>query len=193
MHLTPEVLIVIAEGERTEASAPHLASCAECRRQLIDLRAMMATAADVEVPDPSPLFWDHLSARVNDAVAEEPVSPGWNWWLRAALPFALATAAAVAIALVATTRLIAPHVEAPPTDAFVAVAPPPARDTLAPDVADPSLAFVAELTQDIGWDEVREAGLAPRGSAEHAVTHLSEDELRQLRDLLKEEMAKSSD
>jgi len=45
MHLNAVELIDVAEGTRSEASAPHLASCDECRRQLTDLRAMMSTAA----------------------------------------------------------------------------------------------------------------------------------------------------
>jgi hypothetical protein len=71
MHLQPDDLVDLAEGTRPEASAPHLASCAECRRQLADMRAMMSAAADVDVPEPSPLFWDHLSARVSESVSGE--------------------------------------------------------------------------------------------------------------------------
>ena len=203
MHLTAEQLVDIAEGAASEGQAPalsevegHLLSCAACRAQLADLRAMMAAAADVDVPEPSPLFWDHLSARISNAVDAEPPISGWNWWLRAALPFVLATAAAVAIAAVMTTRLIAPHAEPASTAAFRAAPPAtatPARETLAPDVTDPSLSLVADLSQDLNWDDTRAAGLAPRGSADHAVTHMSEEEIRQLRDLLKEEMANSGD
>ena len=71
MHLTSEELVDIAEGTRSEASAPHLAGCDPCRAQLSDLRAMMSVAADVDVPEPSPLFWDHLSSRVSAAIAAE--------------------------------------------------------------------------------------------------------------------------
>jgi|SRR5581483_6293487 len=197
MHLTPEQFVDLAEGTTPESSTPHLASCEACRRQLADVRAMMTAAADVDVPEPSPLFWEHLSARVSEAVAAEPPQSGWNWWLRAAMPFALATAAALLIAFVMVGRLVAPaeqHAALP----VASVAPPPAQKlpadtTLAADVTDPSLGLVADLTQDMGWDAAREAGLAPRGSADHAVTHLTEGELRQLRDLLQEEMTKSSD
>jgi len=180
-----------------EASAPHLASCDECRRQLADLRAALSAAAEVDVPEPSPLYWNHLSARISSAVAaESPAASRWNWWLRAAAPFAIAATAAVVIALVMVSRLLAPAVQTPaPSVAFRAVPPPaaPSRDTLSPDVTDPSLSLVADLSQDFGWDEAREAGLAPRGSADHAVTHMSEGELQQLRDLLQEEMANSGD
>jgi hypothetical protein len=56
---------------------------------------------------------------------------------------------------------------------------------------DPSLTLVASLTDDQDIDTVRAAGLAPRGSAEHAVAHMSNDELRELGRLLREELARS--
>jgi hypothetical protein len=71
MHLSAEDLVDLAEGVLPESSAPHLASCDACRAQLADLRAMMTTAVEAEVPEPSPLFWDQLSRRVHDAVEEE--------------------------------------------------------------------------------------------------------------------------
>ena len=52
------------------------------------------------------------------------------------------------------------------------------------------LTNAASLTDDADLDTVREAGLAPGGSAEHAVTHMSESELRELRRLLKEELTR---
>ena len=60
MHVKPDELVDIAEGTRAESSAPHLATCDDCRRQLADVRTMMSAAAEVEVPEPSPLFWDHF-------------------------------------------------------------------------------------------------------------------------------------
>src|SRR5262249_18925978 len=71
MHLTPDELVDLAEGERPESSAPHLARCAACRAQLAEMRGTWAAAADADVPEPSPLFWDHFSQRVHDAVAAD--------------------------------------------------------------------------------------------------------------------------
>jgi len=75
MHLRPDELIDLAEGTRAESSAAHLAECAVCRLQVAELKAMMSAAADVDVPEPSPLFWDHFSARVHAAVADETPRP----------------------------------------------------------------------------------------------------------------------
>src|SRR2546422_2820335 len=91
MHLAPEEMIDLAEGARAEAAVPHLQSCEACRQQIGALRATMSAVVDVpgaNVPEPSPLFWDHLSRRVREAVAAEgtPGSrfPGWRW--KTALP-----------------------------------------------------------------------------------------------------------
>jgi hypothetical protein len=198
MHLREEELIDLVEGAVADAAVPHLAACERCRRELAGLRSALADAATLDVPEPSRHFWDDLSARIGDAVAAEPPHLGWNWWVHAALPFTAAIAAALVIAFITTTRLIAPHRgAAPPPPTTIAVAPPPAANPVSGEVTadtpDPSLALVADLTQDFNFDEAREAGLAPRGSADHAVTHLSQRELRQLKDLLQAEMGKSSD
>src|SRR5471032_1248770 len=74
-HLSPDQFVDLAEGTKPEASLPHLASCEPCRRQLADMRAMMSEAAAADPLEPSPLFWDHLSARVREAVDEERARP----------------------------------------------------------------------------------------------------------------------
>ena len=56
---------------------------------------------------------------------------------------------------------------------------------------DASLTLVAELSSDMDFETAREAGLAARGSAEHAVTHLTGSELRELQRLLQQELARS--
>ena len=55
----------------------------------------MATLA-VDVPEPSPLFWDHLSARVREAVTADavPARPWfgvgrWSWGLAAVMSVAV--------------------------------------------------------------------------------------------------------
>jgi hypothetical protein len=55
---------------------------------------------------------------------------------------------------------------------------------------DTALTLVSELSSDLDFDSAREAGLATGGSAEHAVTHLNRGELRELRRLLQEELAR---
>jgi hypothetical protein len=190
MHLQPDELVDLAEGTRAESSAPHLAECGACRHQLADLKAMMSAAADVEVPEPSPLFWDHLSLRVRNAVAAEgaPRRPFWAW-TRVAIPVAAAAMAALLVAVTSNTSRVTP----PLPVSLAPVAPVALVDLLSDpqSAGDTALTLVAELSSDMDFDAAREAGLAPRGSAEHAVTHLNGAELRELRRLLQEELAHS--
>src|SRR5581483_1566533 len=69
-HLTPQELVEVAE--RPDAAAPpHMERCDTCRRELEGLRVALAAAAEVPVPEPSPFFWERLSARVAAAVEED--------------------------------------------------------------------------------------------------------------------------
>jgi hypothetical protein len=197
MHLNPEELVDIAEGTRPEASAPHLARCEPCRAQLQDLRAMMSAAEDVDVPEPSPLFWDHLSSRVKKAVAAE-AAPRRSWlaalvWKRGLLdPMLAVGAAGLLIAVVLGSRATPPVAKAPAAASSMALESAAPRELLGDSAVDndASLALVASLTDDADLETAREAGLVPRGSAEHAVTHMSDAELRELRRLLTEELAR---
>ena len=216
MHLKTDELVDIAEGTRSEASAPHLAACEPCRAQLNDLRAGMSAARDVDVPEPSPLFWDHLSSRVRDAVAADArlkPSRAFLGGRSAAFTALFGTRAFQASALVAaslivvvalSSRLMAPqpapatligsiHPATPqPPQAAVITDTDASTDVLGDAASDDaSLMLVASLTSALDLDAASEAGLAPSGSAEHAVTHMSDSELRELGRLLKEELARS--
>jgi hypothetical protein len=210
MHLNADELIDVAEGTRSEASAPHVASCDECRRQLTDLRVTMSTVAAVGVPEPSPLFWDHLSERVRNVVAEDVPRRSWldaATWRRLLMPLSAVAVASLIVAMVLNSRVMAPQSETAGDPERVALRTPPAPSPL-PATAeasgatfellndpasddDVSLTLVASLTADLDLDAAGEAGLAPHGSAEHAVTHMNDDELRELRRLLKEQLAPS--
>ncbi len=191
MHLQPDELVDVAEGTRPESSVPHLASCEVCRLQLADLKATISAAADVEVPEPSPLFWDHLSARVRDAVAAEAVPRRAFWaWPRLALPLGAVAIAGIALAIMLNTGRVTTPVIAPPAPQ-VAVAPVELLSDPQSGGDDTALTLVAQLSSDMDFDAAREAGLAARGSAEHAVTHLNGEELRELQRLLQEELARS--
>jgi len=203
-HLRPEELIDLAEGARSEQSAPHLASCEPCQRQLAELRVTLASIAVEHVPEPSPLFWNQLPARVSDAIAADGGRPRAAWlerfaWLlqpRVLVPIGAAIALAVAIGL--GSRAPLPALPGLPTHT-VSVARNGSelsgssrRELLSDSVLDndPSLQLVADLTATLDSNEAGDAGLAARGSAEHAVTHLSAPELAELQRILRQELAK---
>jgi hypothetical protein len=193
MHLSAEELVDIAEGARPEASAPHLRSCDACRRHVAALRSTMTTVVSVEVPEPSPLYWEHLSACVRDVVAAEgapPASRGsWKW---NGLPWA-ATAAAVALAMYMT---IPDGRVASPRPADVAAAPVAVLDRNPPPIEplgaadDPSLSIVADLTAQLDPDAAADTGWGHVGAVDEAVSNLTADERVELRRLLADALAK---
>jgi hypothetical protein len=71
-HLTPEELIDSHERQLPPARQAHADACVVCRAKLAELDEVLLEVKAVGVPEPSPLFWDHLSARIRDRVAHEP-------------------------------------------------------------------------------------------------------------------------
>jgi hypothetical protein len=195
MHLRPDELIDLAEGTRAESSATHLADCAVCRLHLAELKATISAAADVDVPEPSPLFWDHFSARLHDAVAAEGLPRRSFWtWPPVVIPAVSVVTAVLAVAITLNWGSADPGIAPLPSVGPAPVALPVASAELLADpqsAGDTALTLVAELSSDMDLETAREAGLAARGSAEHAVTHLTGSELRELQRLLQEELARS--
>jgi len=191
-HLSPDTFLDLLDGTRAETAVPHLAACESCRQQLADLRVTWQAAADVEVPEPSPLFWDHLSARVHDAVAAEaqPRAPWWriDWsWTSVGL----AGAALAALALVAFLQMPRPFAPAMGTaelGSVGSVAALAAAEPLAPLPEDESMLFVADLASHLDWDGVAELGLTAEGLADRASSEMTADERIELQRLLREEL-----
>jgi hypothetical protein len=212
-HLNPDQFVDIAEGLVAETDAPHLATCVECRLQLADVRAMISEAAIAETgaaPEPSPLFWNQLSARVRDAVAEEAAVPrSWRERLlhpRVLVPsFAGALAVAVFVLLHPGVLLAPPPMTSPAMSRTSALAGAPlpgvAGRALLPELQlslpplgnadDPQLDLVADYGDTLGWDEMRDemALSAPAASSDAVVGALNADEQRELQRLLADEMA----
>jgi hypothetical protein len=190
-HLTSEQLIDLAEGARA-ASLPHLQSCETCRNRLAELRAMLSVAASVDVPEPSPLFWDHFSARVHDAVeAERAVGTSvfgrWSW-LRLS-PLWAGGLAALVLGIVIVTSGGRPGQPVSVPEGTTASAVGPLGDTLNLG-DDPSLSLMANLAADLDWDAASEAGLTTHvGVDNDAVTELTDGERLALNQLLKGELA----
>jgi hypothetical protein len=189
MHLSPEEFVDAAEGTRPEASLPHLAECDRCRRELADLRRTMGVAVDADVPEPSPLFWENLSARIGERIDAESGGAWWQAWIRPRLLVPL-SAAALLVLIVAlapqsrNARAPAPVVPAP----TAAVEPSNDSGDLA---ADPLLTLVSDLSANMDLDSVSAAGFADPDSSEHAVTHMNTDELTALKQLLQAEITRS--
>jgi hypothetical protein len=189
-HLSPEELIDVAEGATPRDAFPHLASCAACDRQVADLQAAMAAAVDLDVPERSPLFWQHLSARVREAVAAEATGRAagtFSWWTwRVAT---ITAAVAVLVVIIATTL----QPENPPAPAaVVAENSVPAADELAAFDDDAALTVLADLTSELDWEAAAEAGLvAAPGAVEKIMLALDADERLELHRILEEALSAS--
>jgi hypothetical protein len=205
-HLNPARLVDLAEGVEAEQSVPHLAECATCRRALAELRAAMANIArpgSDDVQEPSPLFWDHLSARVRDAVAEEAKPGRASWpehWLRPRLiaPVVVSALALVALAVRSPKAPTAKSIPSTPLP-IVATTPLPSLALLPPleplgASDDPALGLMEDYGTTLGWDDMREemAVVSHAGGTDEAVTTLSAEERQELQRLLEEEMTQPS-
>jgi hypothetical protein len=190
-HLSPEELLDLADGTISSPSA-HLRECEECRAELDQLRATLMEVHAVNVPEPSPLFWDHFSARVRQAVeADGDISASrvswWSW--RVIVPVASVAVLAVVAALSFSSR---GQIQSPPQASSTSSAASPAgpsADAVATSLEESAqFDLVADLATDAGLDTVREAGLLDSGAADRAMTHMNDDELRELARLIRAEI-----
>ena len=191
-HLTSVEFVDLLEGTLEAPRAGHATSCEQCRRQAEQLRDALAQTRDVDAPEPSPLFWDHLSARVREAVAARPVPrPAWAFMWHPAWGFALATAIALLVVTIWWPTRIVPAPSAPAPGAGEVTA----SDWLAPLGATPddeAWTLVTSLADRVTWDEADSAGFAPSANTlAGEVFRLSAEERSELARLIRAELPRS--
>jgi len=177
-------------------AAAHLADCGACRDRVSELRSVIASVTSVEVPEPSPLFWDHFPARVSRAIDAAPSPAGW-WRSPRWLWGGAATAALVMLLMLlplgreAGAPAPTSDVEAPTT---VASAEPNPDVLGSLEVADglegdAAWEMVRAVAEESDYDAVQESGLVPRaGSLERAALELSTEERAELARLVAQEI-----
>ena len=180
-HLTADELVDALDGVLEPSRTTHLEACEPCRQQLADLGAVLRDTRQVDVPEPSPLYWQHLSARVRTAIdAEAAPAGGWRHWLRWPV---LAPIAALALIVMALAAAVPRH---------AAVTPDVAVNAAVDQPLDDSFAMVADLVGDIDWDTAMLAGLTVGpGAADQAVLELTVAEQQELSRLLRAELTKA--
>jgi hypothetical protein len=195
-HLSPSEFVDLSDGTLPATRAAHVNGCEACRAQADIIRdALRLTGASAPVPEPSPLFWDHLSARVREAVAEAPsrsmFGSGWRGLQPLAAGFLVV---ALLFAAVVVTR-DARQRSAPQTTRTSVPAAEPEHG------ADPSLdashalewAVLTAAAADLRFEEAHDAGMAvPAAAVDRAVTQLTRDELSELGRLLQSELKGTS-
>jgi hypothetical protein len=181
----------------------HAATCADCRAQADALSAVLAQTAGDVLPEPSPLFWDHLSVRVSDAIRGEAPAPAALAWERFRSPLAAWAAAATLAVLIMMTVVWRATLHAPSTGRAPDLAQ--ARQTAAVDPvqvasaspgdnveADEAWAVVRTAAEGLAWEDVHAVGLSARpGSAERIALELTAEERAELGRLLDTEMKRS--
>jgi hypothetical protein len=193
-HLTADELIDAMEADADHSNAAdllpperrsHLATCEACQRELAGLSAVLGAAQQIEVPEPSPLFWPHFSERVRTAVEHEGlpgtgVMPAWWRWQ------VLAPVGAFALLLLALMMAV------PKPERSAPDVPPEAAAAVDAPGADERWVMVENLVGDFDWETAREAGLTVKpGAADQAVVHLTAEEQQELTRLLKAELMRA--
>jgi hypothetical protein len=195
-HLTRDEFVDLIESPSILPASRrrHLEECAACRGEADALRAALSLAEIDRSPEPSPLFWDHFSARVSNAVRNEPpVETGTaSRWLTRAVP--AAAVAAVALLLIAT-GVWRTTVHAPTAPALVQqvnelrVPPAPAVED---DIeGDEAWAVVRDAARDLEWDDANAAGItAHPGTIDDVAVQLTAQERVELARVVDEDLKK---
>jgi hypothetical protein len=187
--LTPDEFVDLVDGTLAAEREAHLAICAACAKTATDVREALTAAMSAEVPEPSPLFWPGVNARVQAAVAGSAVT-GWRAWLRLDVLVPIAGLALVVVAMASAIDAVSPRgpyragpdvaianrpLEVPSNAADVALAPPAATDD--------ALAMVADLASALpegGWDALGITRLPDLDVAAAALTADERDALAAL-------------
>ena len=186
-HLRETELVDLLDGTLHAARVAHVDTCDACRSRADALRDTAARVEAVPAHQPSPLFWEHFSARVNERIDAAPGEGGWFVLPRLAF-VALGT---LAVILVGFNLLTAPAVTAPPpTTPVTAVADPP---IFAPGLdeldADIDWAILRAAADGLDVEDAKAAGLATRpGTVDRFAMELTEAERAELIRLVESEL-----
>jgi hypothetical protein len=196
-HLSPGQLVDLAEGAAPAGHVAHAASCETCRAHADALRDVLRQAASDTVPEPSPLFWEHLAARVGAAVREEPAPrAAWTIWTWRWAPMTAVAVLALAVGL--GTSLW----KGPPREHAIAGGPsaPSLAGALATETDDdlasqddPSWNLMRELSSDVVFDDDSSSELpAVPGLVDRALRQLTDPERAELAKILRAELTRPS-
>jgi hypothetical protein len=183
-HLSRDERLLALDGALDGTRGAHLASCPACRADVETLGGVLARVRAVDVPEPSPLFWDHLAARVGDAIAREPMPVRERGWWSPRLAWA---AAAVVLTAAGAGYLTRSQPQAPAAvEAHGTPAAGDPGDAGSTNIGDDGWALIAAVADQVQDDDA----FAPQvGQAELSISALTADERRALAGELAAELA----
>ena len=187
--LRPDQFIDLLDGSAEAAAALHLTGCAACQATLSEVRLALASAAEADVPEPSPFFWSQVNARVRSALEGAPrqSATGWWAWLRIDVVVPLAGMALIVVALTsAIGRVPTATGAARPVDGSDEHVAWPAGSATAGELAssDGALELMLDLAVAIPESEWDTFGLAALPDLGVVAQSLSPDEQHALTALL---------
>lgn len=186
-HLTPDEFVSVADGNEAPQMQEHLAACRSCQEEVARLKALLVDLEATPVPEPSPLFWDHFSARVRHATLDlEPPAGGADsswWWTRGWRPLAMVGALAGAVALAV---VLGPGSVSRAPESIVADAAPSAAIIAFEE--DGTWDLVVGLASELEWTDVRAAVVPRSGTADALIDELTPEQREALVRLLQAEI-----
>ena len=191
--LSPDEFVDLLDGALPGERRAHLDTCAACQATAAEVREALAAAESLEVPEPSPLFWPAINARVQAAIADDVTAArGWRAWLRLDVLVPIAGVALVVMAIASAIDAVSPAGQFPAGPAVVAdgslpefgagVLEEPDADALPP--ADDALAMMVDLADSLpdgGWDAL---GVTRLPDLDVAAAALTDEERSALATLL---------
>lgn len=191
--LSPDEFVDLLDGALPGERRAHLDTCAACQATAAEVREALAAAESLEVPEPSPLFWPAINARVQAAIADDVTAArGWRAWLRLDVLVPIAGVALVVMAIASAIDAVSPAGQFPPGPGVVAdgslpefgagVLEEPDADALPP--ADDALAMMVDLADSLpdgGWDAL---GVTRLPDLDVAAAALTDEERSALATLL---------
>ena len=199
-HLSAQEFVNALDGALDVARQGHLDACPSCQAQVAELRAMTEDAAQgADVPEPSPLFWDHFQARVLTAVQSEGQPGRQAWWAGLLDARTLVAAAATIVAVVASIALYKSRLAEPVpalvdsgavvesgvmADASTSLDPP-----VGTGVENDEWEFVTSVMGTLEGDDMHEVLTPSSDAVNAAIEALTSDERDRFVKLLKGEKA----
>ena len=207
-HLDEVEFVDALDGRLAPSLEAHLQACASCTARVQTLRdAVAGLQRTADVPEPSPLYWEHFSRRVHDAVREDAIGKqrAARWW-RPVRISALSAAALVAIALATVVLQQARQSDSREAPVIATQSPPEEPPGKlgswgtgelgkfgALDVdGDPDWALVRAVADDLYREDAPDAGIHARpGSADSVADEMSPAERQELARLLEDELKRT--
>lgn len=184
-HLTDDERLDALEGTLEAARRAHLHDCAACRQEIAALQQVLdglVVDARTEVPEPPPVFWDQLQARVSSAVDTRTEA----WWTGARGWMSLAAAAVLLLVVSWGAQQRTPVADLVVSQADVVVETEAIGDTA-------QWQFVSDVLASLEDDAVHEVLRPAIGAFDDALATLSASEREEFARLLQAELTEGSE